>query len=659
MKLDDHLLLWNQASVKVMDIRHRSMERGEELLGYRLPANVFLYATRGNAQVRIDGVPHEAQRFHVLHGGKGACLDIAAQPSFEYYMIMYKASASFPSRQEFMRQAETGDPFRMQYGFEPHYPILLLDIAQRMAKEWSAAGLLGKFHTKSLFYQFVYEIMRQLDRQGIEPVKPDPVAQAVLFMNQHYARPITLESLVEMLDCNPRQFLRWFKSRHQTSPIDYLIRLRMAKAKDLLLRTDCTLKEIAESVGYPDSYYFSRLFKKNEGVSPTAFKEKTQKREPRPNNPSFLSTSPIAARRLRRYSVNGIDNHYQYEGEGHLPMRRRTGTSMAATLLVCFALLLSACSGGTANPNTGAGGTAGQQQNTEATAPATKPSTDKETPRVIKHAMGETTVNGTPKRVVILTNEGTEALLAVGVKPVGAVQSWIGTPWYDHIKDEMKDVTVVGDELQPNIEMIASLKPDLIIGNKVRQEKIYEQLKQIAPTVFAADLGGDWQINFKLYMEAINKKDEGDKAMAAFNKRVADVKAKLGSKAATKVSIVRFSASQVRIYQKQTFSGVLLSQLGIARPAAQDKDNFIEVMTKETIPSMDGDVMFYFVSEVAGKNDAAKVVEEWKNDPMFKNLNVAKTNKVIQVDEGIWNSAGGYKAANLLLDELAAYFGVK
>ena len=37
------------------------------------------------------------------------------------------------------------------------------------------------------------------------------------------------------------------------------------------------------------------------------------------------------------------------------------------------------------------------------------------------------------KRVVILTNEGTEALLALGVKPVGAVQSWLGDPWYDHI----------------------------------------------------------------------------------------------------------------------------------------------------------------------------------------------------------------------------------
>jgi iron complex transport system substrate-binding protein len=169
-----------------------------------------------------------------------------------------------------------------------------------------------------------------------------------------------------------------------------------------------------------------------------------------------------------------------------------------------------------------------------------------EAPRVIKHAMGEETLTGTPKRVVILTNEGTEALLTVGIKPVGAVKSWYGEPWYEHIKADMKDVTVLGDELQPNMELIASLKPDLIIGNKSRQAKIYDQLKNIAPTVFSADLSGDWKTNFKLYSEAVNKKEEGDKAIAAYEKRVADVKAKLGSKAAAKISLVRFSAILLR-----------------------------------------------------------------------------------------------------------------
>ena len=69
------------------------------------------------------------------------------------------------------------------------------------------------------------------------------------------------------------------------------------------------------------------------------------------------------------------------------------------------------------------------------------------------------------------------------MKPVGAVRSWTGDPWYPHIKDQMEGVTVVGEESQPNIELIAGLRPDLIIGNKMRQEKVYEQLKAIAPTV--------------------------------------------------------------------------------------------------------------------------------------------------------------------------------
>ena len=333
--------------------------------------------------------------------------------------------------------------------------------------------------------------------------------------------------------------------------------------------------------------------------------------------------------------------------------------TLAVALFVCFSLLLGACSTG-ANAPTNAGNTGSTASQTAAVTAAPSASlaaaADTEAPRVIKHAMGEETLTGTPERVVILTNEGTEALLTLGIKPVGAVQSWSGDPWYDHIKDDMQEVTDVGDELQPNVELIASLKPDLIIGTKVRQEKIYEQLKQIAPTVFSETLAGDWKTNFRLYAEALNKQEEGQQAMDAFDKRVAEAKEKLGSKTETKVSIARFSASQVRIYQKETFSGVLLNQLGFARPASQDVDNFMEVMSKETIDQMDGDVLFYFVTEATGSNEASLVVQEWLNDPLFQNLNVAKTGKVVEVNETIWNTAGGYEAANLLLDEIVAYF---
>ena len=78
----------------------------------------------------------------------------------------------------------------------------------------------------------------------------------------------------------------------------------------------------------------------------------------------------------------------------------------------------------------------------------------------------------------------------------------------------MKDVEVVGLESEVNLEAIAALQPDLIIGNKMRQEAIYEQLSAIAPTVFAEDLRGNWKHNFELYAKAVNKEDKGKEVIA-------------------------------------------------------------------------------------------------------------------------------------------------
>jgi iron complex transport system substrate-binding protein len=274
----------------------------------------------------------------------------------------------------------------------------------------------------------------------------------------------------------------------------------------------------------------------------------------------------------------------------------------------------------------------------------------------VEHAMDTTEIKGTPERVVILTNEGTEALLALGVKPVGAVKSWTGNPWYDHIKDKMEGVKELGTEAEPNLEAIAALKPDLIIGNKLRHEKIYEQLKAIAPTVFSETLRGNWKDNFMLYAKAVNKEEKGKEVIAEYDKRIEDLKAKLGDKLKMKVSIVRFMAGDVRIYHKDSFSGVILDQLGFARPESQNVNDFAEMgVTKERIPAMDGDILFYFTYET-GDGEASKLEKEWINDPLFKSLNVAKQGKVYKVSDTIWNTAGGVLAAHLMLDDIEKYF---
>ncbi|RBP91338.1 iron complex transport system substrate-binding protein [Cytobacillus firmus] len=274
----------------------------------------------------------------------------------------------------------------------------------------------------------------------------------------------------------------------------------------------------------------------------------------------------------------------------------------------------------------------------------------------VEHAMGTTTLDKTPEKVVILTNEGTEALLSMGVTPVGAVQSWTGDPWYEHIAGDMKDVQVVGTESEVNVEAIAALQPDLIIGNKMRQEKIYDQLNDIAPTVFAETLRGDWKENFELYAKALNKEEEGKKVLADYDSRIEEIKTSLGDKLSQEVSIVRFMAGEVRIYHKDTFSGVILDQIGFARPESQNVDDFAEKnATKERIPAMDGDILFYFTYET-GDGEASQLEKEWIDDPLFKNLKVAQEGNVHKVSDTIWNTAGGVIAANLLLDDIEKYF---
>ncbi|HWO77125.1 MAG TPA: iron-siderophore ABC transporter substrate-binding protein [Bacillus sp. (in: firmicutes)] len=282
--------------------------------------------------------------------------------------------------------------------------------------------------------------------------------------------------------------------------------------------------------------------------------------------------------------------------------------------------------------------------------------TEKNSGYTVEHSMGVAEIPDTPEKIVVLTNEGTEALLAMGIKPVGAVQSWLGDPWYEHIAEDMEGVEVVGTESEVNLEAVAALEPDLIIGTKLRQEEIYEQLNAIAPTVLSETLRGNWQENFKLYAEAVNQTDIGQQVLDEYNQRIEDLRAQLGDQLNKKISVVRFMAGDVRIYHKDSFSGVIFDQLGFARAEGQDVNDFAETnVTKERIPAMDGDVLFYFTYET-GDGEATKLEEEWVNDPLFQQLHAVKSGNAHRVSDAVWNTAGGVIAANLVLDEIEQIF---
>ncbi len=314
--------------------------------------------------------------------------------------------------------------------------------------------------------------------------------------------------------------------------------------------------------------------------------------------------------------------------------------------LLLFSLVLVACAPAEA-PAADAG------EPTEAD-PATTTEPVSETPddpRIVTHAMGETTIEDDVNRVVILTNEGTEALLALGVTPVGAVRSWIGDPWYDHIEDRMEETADVGTESQVNIEAIAALEPDLIIGNKLRQEAVYDQLSMIAPTVFSETLKGDWQENFSFYASVLDLEEEGRGLMEAYQAKVAETSAMAGERLDLEVSVIRFLGGSTRIYQLDSFSGVILNQVGFNRPASQNVEGFAEVIGKERLAEADGDVIFYFTYET-GDGEGLSQADEWLNDPLFQTLGASENERVFEVSDPIWNTSGGILAANLMLEDL-------
>ncbi|MGP1357350.1 ABC transporter substrate-binding protein [Roseicyclus sp.] len=278
--------------------------------------------------------------------------------------------------------------------------------------------------------------------------------------------------------------------------------------------------------------------------------------------------------------------------------------------------------------------------------------------REVEHALGVTEVPDAPQRVVVLTNEGTEALLALGVTPVGAANSWNGDPWWDHIAEAMGDAVPVGTESAVNLELVAALEPDLIIGNAQRHEEIYPQLSAIAPTVMSQELRGDWKINFRLYAEALGREAQGAAAIADYDAAVAGLRERLGPALEEEVSVIRFLPGQIRIYQLDSFSGVLLQDLGFRRPEIQDVEAFAIFTGKEAIPDMDGDRIFHFTWDTGdGEGDA--LANEVLADPLWQSLSAVQAGNVHAVSDAIWNTAGGILAAGLMLEDIARIYGVE
>lgn len=101
------------------------------------------------------------------------------------------------------------------------------------------------------------------------------VNRIINYLNENYEQKISLEQIAHNMYLSPVYISKIFKEETGESPINYLIKIRLEKAREILLEDNCgSIKSIANLVGYEDVYHFSKLFKKYYGMSPLYYKKK-------------------------------------------------------------------------------------------------------------------------------------------------------------------------------------------------------------------------------------------------------------------------------------------------------------------------------------------------------------------------------------------------
>ena len=104
------------------------------------------------------------------------------------------------------------------------------------------------------------------------PVCPQLMEDAVKFLEDHYAERIRVTDLVHHIGYGRARLFELFKRQTGLAPNDYLLRFRIRKAQELLAKTPLPIHEIARSVGIQDSSYFSTVFRRQTGSSPTSYR---------------------------------------------------------------------------------------------------------------------------------------------------------------------------------------------------------------------------------------------------------------------------------------------------------------------------------------------------------------------------------------------------
>jgi len=158
---------------------------------------------------------------------------------------------------------------------DPNMFSRILHLFKSLTDEWISPRTFSKTLRERAFFMELLNLLSlwSNSKRTLNYDKLRKVEKVTQYILDHYAKKITLQDLADTIQLSRSYLQVIFKEVTGTSPIEYLINVRVNKAKELIKAGCDNIREVSELCGFNDSFYFSRMFKKIEGVSPSQYRD--------------------------------------------------------------------------------------------------------------------------------------------------------------------------------------------------------------------------------------------------------------------------------------------------------------------------------------------------------------------------------------------------
>ncbi|CAG7627455.1 HTH-type transcriptional activator RhaR [Paenibacillus solanacearum] len=231
------------------------------------------YIVSGRGTYVMNGVEHAIGAGKVMIFVPDTLFEwrIAKTEDVEIYHIRYDYQMVFKDKQHWLMQPP-GDGLASLRGMlaleRPQEVRMLFD---KVFKLWKACDSLSQYRCDLAFRELWLLLAEQVRDQQYWSDTESAIQFTFEYITEHYRSPLTIEQLAKQAGISAGHYSREFKRLFGVGPKEHIIRVRINHAKELLVTTGLNLTDVAKRVGYDDEFYFSRVFKRITGMTPSSY----------------------------------------------------------------------------------------------------------------------------------------------------------------------------------------------------------------------------------------------------------------------------------------------------------------------------------------------------------------------------------------------------